>query len=180
MIDKKDAIMNICYKGSFVVVWNKIFKKELFNNLRFTYGKISEDVFIMHQLFHKCTRIVTVSENYYFYVLSPNSIMRREKTVSHLDSVEAYYRMLLFCESNNYPDLLQKISFKMIHRYIGYREKIKKILPGEKKRIREIKKMVLYGVTKYGQSVRIVHKLYLISPTLYRFLLRVKMILFQN
>jgi glycosyltransferase involved in cell wall biosynthesis len=180
LIDKKEALLNMCHYGTFVVVWNKLYKSELFSNLRFLYGKFSEDVFIMHQLFHKCTGIVAVSEYYYSYVQSPNSIMRSEKTVSHLDSVEAYYRMLLFCESNNYPDLLQKISFKMTYRYIQDMEKIKNILPGEKQRIREIKKMVLYGVTKYGQSVRIVHKLYLISPTLYRFLLRVKMILFQN
>ena len=140
LIDKKDALLNMCDYGTFVVVWNKLYKSDLFSNLRFSYGKFSEDVFIMHQLFHKCTGIVAVSEYYYSYVQSPNSIMRSEKTVSHLDSVEAYYRMLLFCESNNYPDLLQKISFKMIHRYIGYREKIKKILPGEKKELEKSKK----------------------------------------
>ena len=180
LIEKKEAMKYVCCKGSFVVVWNKLYKRELFNGLRFIYGKIAEDRFIMHELIHKCTRIVAVLANYYYYAQTPNSIMRSDKTVAHLDGVEAYYRMMLFCESNNYPDLLQKISFKMTYRYIQDMEKIKNILPGEKQRIREIKKMVLYGVTKYGQSVKIVHKLYLVSPTLYRFLFRLKMILFQN
>ena len=180
LIDKKEAIMNICCKGSFIVVWNKLYKRELFNDLRFTYGKIAEDLFIMYQLFHKCERIFTVSENYYYYVQSSNSIMRREKTVSYLDVVEGYYRMLLFCQSNNYPDLLQIISARMIDQYIRYREKIKIVLPNEKQRLREIRKMVLHGVTKYGQNVRIAHKLYLISPSLYRFLLHAKMMLFRK
>lgn len=174
LIDKKDAIMNICYKGSFVVVWNKIFKRELFKNLRFTFGKVAEDLFIMYELFHKCARIVSVSENYYYYVQTPNSIMRREKTVSYLDIVEGYYRMLLFCQSNNYSDLLQIISAKMIAKYIEYMEKIKIIMPNDKYRLREIRKMVLYGFKKYRQKVSMVHKVYIVSPALFHFLQHIK------
>lgn len=174
LIGKTDAIMNICYKGTFVVVWNKLYKRKLFNDLRFIYGKVSEDLFIMYELFHKCARIVSVSENYYYYVQTPNSIMRREKTVSHLDVVEGYYRMLLFCQSNNYPDLLQIISARMIAKYIEYKEKIKIILPNEEQRFREIRKMVLYGVTKYGKNVIIAHKVYIVSPALFHFLRHIK------
>ena len=174
LINKKDAIMNICRKCLFVVVWNKLYKRELFNNLRFKYGKISEDNFIMHEVYHKCEQIVSVSENLYYYVQTPNSIIRREKTVSHLDAVEAYYNLLLFCQSNNYADLLQEISAKMIAKYIEYMEKIKIIMPNEKHRIWEIRKMVLYGFTKYGQKVRLSHKLYIVSPALFHFFLQIK------
>jgi len=175
LIGKKEALLNICRKVTYMVVWNKLYRRELFDNLRFKYGKISEDIFIMYELIHRCVHILSVPENYYYYVQTPNSIMRSDKTVAHLDAVEAYYNMLLFCKSNNYPDLLQEISSKMTDSYIEIREKIQIITPSEKTRIREIKKMVHYGILYYGQNVRMAQTLYVASPALYRILRNIKM-----
>ena len=174
IVEKKDAIKNICFMNTFIVVWNKLYKKELFFNLRFQYGKFAEDLFIMPNLYNKCKRIISVFGYYYYYVETRNSICRREKTIWHLDNVEACYRMMMFCKYNGYSDLLPDISVMMIDNYIGNMEKIKRVLPHEKQRLIEIKKMAVFGVLKYGQRVRIEHKLYILSPVLYRFLLRSK------
>ena len=178
MINKNDALMHLCSKVPFMVVWNKLYRKELFLDIRFAYGKISEDILIMFELFHKCEMIFSVLDSFYYYVFTPNSIMRGEKTASHLDAVEAYYKMLLFCQNNNYPDLLPVISASMVDTYMGSREIIKIALPNYRHRIREIKRMVLYGILKHGQSVRFVHKLYVVFPALYHWLLFIKRKLF--
>ena len=34
---------------AYVVAWNKLYKRELFNNLRYAEGKIYEDEFIIHR-----------------------------------------------------------------------------------------------------------------------------------
>ena len=132
----------------------------------------------MYELYHKSEIIVSVLDSFYYYVHTPNSIMRGKKTVSHLDAVEAYYNMMLFCQYNNYPGLLPEISISMVNTYIGYREQIKRVLPNDRHRIREIKRMVLYGILKHGQSVRLVHKLYVVFPALYHCLLFTKRKLF--
>ena len=174
VVDKKEAIKSICYNNAFIVVWNKLYKRELFHDFRFPYGKFAEDLFIMPVLFNKCTRIISVSGNYYYYVRTSYSICRREKTVWHLDEVEASYKMMLFCQDNGYSDLLQDISAMMVNKFIGNMEVIKTILPEEKQRVRDIKKMVRYGILKHGQYVRFSNKLYAVSPALYHFLLKIK------
>lgn len=174
VVDKKEAINSICNNNAFIVVWNKLYKRELFHDLRFPYGKFAEDLFIMPVLFNKCTRIVSASGNYYYYVRTPNSICRCEKTVWHLDEVEASYNMMLFCKNNGYSDLIQDISVMMVNKFIGNMEVIKTLLPEEKQRVRDIKKMVRYGIINYGQNVRFLNKLYAVSPALYHFLLKIK------
>ncbi|MBR3242847.1 MAG: glycosyltransferase [Parasporobacterium sp.] len=179
LVDKKDAILYVCRKGPFIIVWNKLYKRELFSNIRFPYGKFGEDLFVMPWIYYRCDSIASVSENLYYYVLTLNSISRRDYTVWHLDSVEAYYNMMQFCQNNGFPDLLEKISAKMTDSYIVNIERIKRILPKDKQRVREIRKMVLYGIFKYGKDVRLVHKLYIVSPHIYHFLLRAKRKLFM-
>ena len=160
-------------------VIDKLYKRELFSNIRFPYGKFGEDLFVMPWIYYRCDSIASVSENLYYYVLTLNSISRRDYTVWHLDSVEAYYNMMQFCQNNGFPDLLEKISAKMTDSYIVNIERIKRILPKDKQRVREIRKMVLYGIFKYGKDVRLVHKLYIVSPHIYHFLLRAKRKLFM-
>lgn len=174
VVDKKKAIKSICYNNAFMVVWNKLYKRELFHKLRFPYGKFAEDLFIMPILFNKCTRIISASGNYYYYVRTSNSICRREKTVWHLDEVEASYKMMIFCKKNEYSDLLQDISSMMVNKYIADMEAIKKILPEEKQRVKDINKMVRYGIINHGQNVRLPYKLYAVSPALYHFLLKIR------
>ena len=41
-----------------VVVWNKLYKKEIFANLRFEDGKWHEDEFIVHRILDQAKRVV--------------------------------------------------------------------------------------------------------------------------
>ena len=140
IVDKKEALINICRKVSFVFVWNKLYKRELFHDIRFPKDKFAEDLFIMPELYDRCTKIVSIIEDLYYYVQTPNSICRRDRTVWHLDVVEAYYKLILLCHNNGYLDLQQEISAKMTDSYIYNMERIKRILPNEKHRSRKIKK----------------------------------------
>jgi glycosyltransferase involved in cell wall biosynthesis len=51
----------------FVVVWGKLFKKELWNNIRFPAGRICEDYSVLYQLFNNTKRIVKSDEVLYYY-----------------------------------------------------------------------------------------------------------------
>ena len=174
VIDSREALRNTCYSACYMSVWNKLYRRTLFSCNRFLSGKISEDIFIMPGIYSECTKIALLSSPYYFYVQTPNSICRSALKVKNLDSVEAYYNMLLFCERNGYPDLLQEISAKMTDLFIWQRNRIHKIEPSEKKRFREIKSMVRYGYLRYGKQIRAVHKINIEFPAFYSFLLRLK------
>lgn len=51
----------------FVVMWGKLFKKELFEKVRFPEGRICEDLAVLYRLYDKATKIVYSSETLYFY-----------------------------------------------------------------------------------------------------------------
>ena len=82
--------------------------------------------------------------------------------------------MFLFCQHNGFPDLLKTISVRMTDCYIANKESYQRLLPNEKKREKEIRKMVLYGIFKNGRGVKLTQKLYIVSPNIYHFLLRTK------
>ena len=81
----------------YVTAWNKLYRKELFSDLRFPFGKIHEDEFIAHYLLGKCDRIVCIRSVGYYYVQRPGSIIhsRNEKTNLHLS--EAFLDRALYC-----------------------------------------------------------------------------------
>ena len=88
--------------------WNKLYKRELFENICFPVGKLYEDKFIMHEIFHKCNRLVISKEAVYFYRTRPNSITNSLFSKSKFDFFEAIYIRMVFY-SKNYPLYCKKI-----------------------------------------------------------------------
>lgn len=79
-----------------VVTWNKIYKKNLFDEVRFAVGKYHEDEFIIHKIISQCKKIVCISDEIYNYRQRKNSIMSEQYSVKHLDIVEALLERSLF------------------------------------------------------------------------------------
>lgn len=94
VMDRKAAFERL--DGHYVVAWNKLYKKELFADLRFAEGRIHEDEFIMHYIFDKCKTIVTVSDMFYFYVQQSGSIMNSSYSIKRLDGARAALDRYLF------------------------------------------------------------------------------------
>lgn len=55
-------------------LWNKMFKKELFENLQFDIGYRYEDIRIMHKIFLKAKKIVMIEDSLYYYRIRMDSI----------------------------------------------------------------------------------------------------------
>lgn len=100
-------IMNtIGYFG--VGSWNKLYKRELFNNIRFPIGKLSEDWFILYKLIHESNKIYYDSEPKYYYRQRNGSLTRNVKI--NYDCEEASKECLEFCienYSNAVPSAIQ-------------------------------------------------------------------------
>ena len=54
--------------------WDKLYKKELFNNIRYPEGKYYEDIFTTYKLFSKSSKIVDIKSPKYYYLLRGDSI----------------------------------------------------------------------------------------------------------
>ncbi len=73
----------------YIVMWNKLFKKELFRDLRFPVGKIHEDEFLIHRIIERCRIISTVKERLHNYVQRKGSITNKKYSPKRLDVMEA-------------------------------------------------------------------------------------------
>lgn len=87
-----------------VTAVNKLYKKELFEHLRFEIGKIAEDAFIMIRLINQCQKVVATNEKKYYYVHRENSITTQKFSLKFLNVIEAYEQNANIIKEN-YPKL---------------------------------------------------------------------------
>lgn len=96
-----EAIRDLyCKKLQNVISWNKLYRKSLFQEIRFPVGKICEDVFTIYKLFFISKKIVKSSFIGYFYRASPNSITHNFSK-KRLDVFEGYLGCHAFFSDKN-------------------------------------------------------------------------------
>lgn len=87
----------------YIFTWNKLYKRSLFDELRFPKGKLSEDDHTTHKVFQQCKRIATISYVGYYYVQRSGSIIHNRnralfihRAEGRLDRAKLCYELGLF------------------------------------------------------------------------------------
>lgn len=104
-------IINQLYqsKGTqFVVAWNKLYKKKLFNQLRYEDGFLHEDEYIIHKILYRCEKVVYSPRSMYYYVQRNGSIMNTTNNKKSIDIVRAFEDRVKFFRKINNLSLYQK------------------------------------------------------------------------
>ena len=101
VIDSKKALHGLYGREfiDYIVVWNKLYKKSLFDNITFPVGKINEDEFINYKLFWNESQIVILPYRLHCYRQRPNSIMSQGFNVRKLDGLEALEERIRFFDN---------------------------------------------------------------------------------
>ena len=95
-------------------VCNKLFKAELFLNLRFPKGKYYEDTFVYHVLAHRASNIVLTGHDGYFYLLRRESILGQPQySERYFDFVEAVYARMVYLMENNVPHYTEEAALSL-------------------------------------------------------------------
>lgn len=76
--------------GKSIVVWNKLYKKELFDDIRFPVGKKYEDDLTTYKLFNKIHKLVSTEKVLYDYVQRKNSLMHKDFSIGRLEALEVF------------------------------------------------------------------------------------------
>lgn len=90
---------------NFIVAWNKLMHRSLFDNIRFPEGKIHEDEFVAHLLLKQCKKVVFTENQYYFYFIRSDSIMGSKLSLKNLAALEAFENRVNDCIAWNEIDL---------------------------------------------------------------------------
>ena len=106
----------------YVVAWNKLYKKELFDDIKFPLGKIHEDQWTIHELFFKAKKVAFVSDELYHYVIHEGSLSRNKNPIKHLDDIDALFSRVEFLKNKGFEELSFDVENAMFDLFGFYRE----------------------------------------------------------
>lgn len=150
----------------YIVMWNKLFKKEILDDIRFPIGKIHEDEFVIHHIYDRCQSISVITDRLYYYVQRKGSIINQPISVKKLDYYEAFYDRFLFYEKKGYKDLLF-IYKNYLNNRSWKRDLVKASNKLERKRVKDIDGMIKYMIKHSGAKLNFKDKIKLLVPNLY-------------
>ena len=145
--------------------WNKIFKKEVFNEIKFPEGVYYEDLGIFPMIYCKYPNYKIIEDSLYFYVQNPNSTMYK-KNDKIFDIYKIFENDYKFISKNN-KKLLPNLEMAYIfHGIIGTSYRAAKCKGFTYKKFKEIKEHVnkLFPKWKKNKDINhlsFVYKIYL-------------------
>ena len=180
IVGGKNAIDKLFGKSyvTATIACNKVYKKSLFDDIKFPEGKINEDEATAYRIFYKTERVAFSNSVVYGYYMRDNSITKSKFSKRNFDFLEiAWERCMFFKErgEERYYYLFLKIYCWTL---LEFSEKTKKIL-GDSKKSKELvkefkeKSKILKKSLYISKSKRIAIGLIRWFPSLY-FLLKKK------
>ena len=88
------------------VVWGKVYRRELFNNLSFSPGRRIDDETIIYKLYFIAKKTVYSNLKKYYYYQSPNSVMRNQINEIDYDFITTFEERIEYFTNHNRTDLI--------------------------------------------------------------------------
>lgn len=131
--DREEALDQIYRDGLLKShVWDKLYRKEIFDDIAFPKGRCYEDIYIMHEVFAKANKVVFCKKGLYYYRLRDDSIVRSKDIEKLMDR--------LYCQDHRYSSVHAKGREDTAAHAFYYSGKLAKLtlyaleLPSEEKR----------------------------------------------
>lgn len=121
-VDAEEAMKGILLKGS--AVWNRLFKRDIFQEIRFPLDRINDDEVVALHAYAECKKIVFLDADTYYYRIRSNSITTSKFSLKKLDW---YYNSIDNLEfvKKNYPSLIPCGEYKLIYSLLYCYTKLK-------------------------------------------------------
>lgn len=160
-----------------IVAWNKLYKRELFDDIEYPNGKIHEDEGTTYKVFFKAKKTVYTNLPLYYYRYNPESITNSKFSKKNLDILDVYEEKLQFVKDNNlnriYSKTLKWYLFKLTYCYFGCCNNLnecKEYIPSIKSKINSVFKEYKNSNEKQLHWI-ILFSIFQVSPKLYNSLL---------
>lgn len=122
-VDKHDSVdiwtLDDAYRHLFLnqgidnSAWAKLYKRSLFQEIRFPPGKLYEDQFVTYKLFHIAKGVAYIGQELYFYFDRPGSIQNEPFTARKMDELEAAMECVKFIDEQ-YPYLHEEVICRLL------------------------------------------------------------------
>ena len=170
-----DILKQDCISTPFIIPCNKIFKKTIFDDIRFYVGRIHEDEMIAPYFLDKCKKLVAIKDLMYHYRQLPSSISHTIDA-KRLDWIFSLYNRFFYYK--NHIEL-KDYSSKVLKDYFWYLDKYYFIAQPQKNsawRFKECRKntvnLLPYYLSLKDISIKekIMRIFFCISPSLYKYI----------
>ena len=105
VFSRKEFFEKLLYQdGVEVSAWGKLYKRELYQNIRYPVGKLYEDIPTTYQLVEKANKIAVIPNVDYYYFQRENSIAKAKFSIRKMDAIDHMHIFGRFIEEN-YPSL---------------------------------------------------------------------------
>ena len=167
ILEQKEALIRLLKdKEIHNYAWAKLYKMELFKNIKYPVGRKMEDLGIMYKLFLEAVKIGYGTEKKYFYIQREESIMHTISEEFYKDLYELSFERFKTIKKR-YPFLLEN-DINMILRILGIYRKCNIF---DYKYIRDSKMEEIYEKILKGKTLKIFFKVdakYKIKMILFR------------
>lgn len=140
ILESRQALENLALENqvNHIIICGKLYKSELFKEIRFPKGKIHEDEYTTYKLFYIANKIVVTNFKLYYYRKREGSITVTKFNPKRLDVIQAYEERLEFYQRKKEEHLykLEITKFLYILLYCYYHSKREKF---NKQMIKNIK-----------------------------------------
>lgn len=129
------------------VIWGKLYKREIFEQIEFPPGKINEDAAVVYLLLDRAEKVSHIDKAGYYYVQREKSIVHEEYDKAKITHIEFLEEQLHYVEKK-YPNLIEYAeNFFVIplncHVILTYRSKLKEEHKILKKKLRKFMPRIL-------------------------------------
>lgn len=108
-----------------VIACAKLYKKELFREIRYPVGKLHEDEFTTYQILFVCRSIICIYQPLYAYFQNQSGITKGKWSPRKIDVIEAIFMQSYFFDMNNYPKAFNYASNALRHTIVNFYEVVK-------------------------------------------------------
>ena len=112
----EDGIKNVLRQNPDNEVWGKIFKRKLFENVKFPRGKIYEDLYVTFALMSKASKISFMNSPDYIYVQHVNNTINSDFSLKKMD-ILSMGEMAKKAVLNKYPNLKREVACRLFAAY---------------------------------------------------------------
>ena len=104
---------------TYLVAWNKLYRRDVFQTLRYPVGMQNEDTYLAAELFDTVQTVICVSKPMYFYRQRAGSIMHTAVTTRNLDRMWAFEHCFAYFEARGLEALMPDAEKKMFAKLTG-------------------------------------------------------------
>lgn len=179
-IYRGDSLMSCLYGAEeeatcFVVAWNKLYRRDLFDEIRYPEGRVHEDEATTYRLFHEGKKLAFLDRALYGYYTENSGSITAVFSPKRLDWLIAHEERIAFFREHGYEKMLPQAYRKLCDACITFYfrctdevEDAEQMRRELRKRLREYTEAGAGEIAKLPWRTRAGYRLFGLSPRIYR------------